>query len=75
MERHTLDYTPHHEIFIQALRDSLKYCEEADDSGSIDHEMARWQEWVLQWPPILDENGGWYDNYDNPEETPTSKDS
>ena len=46
------------ERFIRALRDSLKYCEEADDAGSIDHEMARWQNWVKTWPQIADEYGG-----------------
>lgn len=49
---------PSHEEFIQCLKDSLKYCEEADDIGSIGHEMARWQEYVNTWPPIYDEEGG-----------------
>lgn len=47
-----------HEEFVQALRDSLEYCEAADDAGSIDFEMSRWQEEVNSWPPILDEFGG-----------------
>lgn len=49
---------PSEQEFIKALRDSLDYCEEADDLGSIDFEMARWQEWIKTWPQILDENGG-----------------
>lgn len=49
---------PSHEEFIQLLRESLEYCEKADDSGSIDHEMARWQEYINSWPPICDEYGG-----------------
>lgn len=49
---------PTREEFIEMLRASLKYCDEADDAGSIDFEMARWQAEVLRWPPILDENGG-----------------
>lgn len=44
--------------FITALEESLNYCREADDCGSIDHEMSRWQEWVKTWPQIADENGG-----------------
>lgn len=44
--------------FIDKLRESLAYCECADDSGSISFEMARWQEWVRTWPEILDEHGG-----------------
>lgn len=44
--------------FIEALRQSLKWCEEADDCGTVDFEMARWQEWVNSWKPILDKNGG-----------------
>ena len=49
---------PTEEEFVEALEKSLKYCREADDRGSVDFEMARWQEWVKSWPPILDENGG-----------------
>lgn len=49
---------PTQETFIQALKDSLSYCLEADDGGSIDFEMARWQEWVREWPQILTEEGG-----------------
>ena len=44
--------------FITALGESLSYCREADDAGSIDHEMVRWQNWVKTWPQIADENGG-----------------
>lgn len=50
--------TPSREKFIQNLKDSLEYCNEADDAGSIDFEMARWQEDVKGWSPILNENGG-----------------
>lgn len=49
---------PTEDEFISALKDSLHYCSEADDSGSIYFEMSRWQEWIKTWPPILDENGG-----------------
>lgn len=53
------EHPPTHETFIKALEDSLKYCQEADDAGSIDREMGRWQEWVANyWPPIFDKNGG-----------------
>ncbi len=44
--------------FIKALENSLEYCRQADDAGSIDHEMARWQDWVATWPKLRDENGG-----------------
>lgn len=44
--------------FVEALKQSLDYCLSADDMGSIHFEMARWQEWVSKWKPILDENGG-----------------
>tara|TARA_R110000744_G_scaffold72774_1_gene145950 strand:- start:574 stop:768 length:195 start_codon:yes stop_codon:yes gene_type:complete len=44
--------------FIKMLKDSLAYCEEADDQGSIDFEMARWQHECTSWEPILDEDGG-----------------
>lgn len=47
-----------HEEFVRALGESLEYCLCADDAGSIDFEMARWQEEVAKWPPILDEHGG-----------------
>ena len=50
--------TPTREQFIQMLRDSLKNCEEADDAGSIDRCMGRWQEEVRKWEEIFDENGG-----------------
>lgn len=50
--------SPSHKEFIKRLQDSLQYCDEADDAGSIDWEMARWQHWIGQWAPILDENGG-----------------
>lgn len=49
---------PTAEEFIKALEESLEYCKEADDRGSIDFEMARWQEWIKTWPQILDEYGG-----------------
>jgi len=49
--------TPTAEIFTQALKDSLEYCEEADDRGSVSWEMARWQAWVATWEPILNEDG------------------
>lgn len=59
MEGYTLmKYAPTAEEFIEALEKSLKYCREVDDRGSVDHEMGRWQEWVLQWPPIFDPEGG-----------------
>lgn len=51
-------FQPTAEEFIAALRASLKYCEEADDQGSIDFEMSRWQDYVDSWPQILDEEGG-----------------
>lgn len=44
--------------FIKMLEDSLAYCKEADDAGSVDHCMAQWQAMIKQWPPIYDENGG-----------------
>lgn len=47
-----------HTDFIKMLEESLTYCREADDSGSIDSCMAQWQQVVSQWAPILDENGG-----------------
>jgi hypothetical protein len=50
--------TPRAAEFIQALRESLTYCDEVDDAGSIAFEMARWQGWIAEWDPILDENGG-----------------
>lgn len=49
---------PTRDEFVENLRKSLKYCEEADDAGSIDFEMGRWQEWIKTWPPIFNENGG-----------------
>lgn len=51
-------YAPTAEVFIERLRESLKYCEEADDYGSIDFEMGRWQEWIKEWPQILTPEGG-----------------
>ena len=51
-------YAPSAEEFIEALEKSLQYCKEADDLGSIDFEMGRWQEWVNTWPQIFDEGGG-----------------
>lgn len=49
---------PTEEEFVQALRESLKYCEEVDDRGSVNFEMAKWQEWIKTWPPILTNQGG-----------------
>jgi len=49
---------PSAEEFMKELKESLKYCEEADDRGSVDFCMARWQEWIKTWPQILDEEGG-----------------
>ena len=49
---------PEAEEFVEALKDSLKYCQEVDDRGSVDFEMARWQEWIKTWPQILNEEGG-----------------
>jgi hypothetical protein len=50
---------PSREEFIKALEESLRYCKEVDDSGSIDHEMGRWQLWIQSWnSQIYDENGG-----------------
>lgn len=46
------------EQFVQKLRESLWYCQQADDQGSIDREMGRWQEWIKTWPQIFDEYGG-----------------
>jgi hypothetical protein len=46
------------ELFVQALRASLKECEEADDQGTVDRVMGDWQVWVKTWPQIFDENGG-----------------
>lgn len=50
--------TPSREEFIKSLEESLDYCRSADDAGSIDFEMARWQEWIKTWEPILNEEGG-----------------
>jgi len=49
---------PSAEEFVERLKASLTYCLEADDRGSVDFEMARWQEWVKSWGNILDEDGG-----------------
>lgn len=49
---------PSPEEFFTALEQSLEYCKNADDVGSIHFEMSRWQEWIKSWPPILDEHGG-----------------
>lgn len=51
-------YIPSREEFIKRLSESLDYCNHVDDSGSIDFEMSRWQDWVKTWDEILDENGG-----------------
>ena len=48
---------PSAEEFINKLRETLKYCEEADDSGSIDGCMAEWQQWVDKWPTITEDGG------------------
>lgn len=44
--------------FIEHLKASYELCHSADDAGTIDHEMARWQEWVNSWPKIGTEEGG-----------------
>ncbi len=49
---------PTEEEFVKALRDSVEYCESADDRGSVDFEMGRWQEWVKTWPQIFTPEGG-----------------
>jgi len=49
---------PSTEEFIKMLEDSLAYCKEADDRGSVDFEMGRWQEFWKEIEPILDEKGG-----------------
>ena len=53
-----MDKAPTAKQFMRRLSESLAYCMQADDTGSIDFEMSRWQEWVKTWPPILDEEGG-----------------
>lgn len=53
-----LKHAPSHQEFLDFLEESFRYCREVDDSGSIDFEMARWQEWIKTWPQILNENGG-----------------
>lgn len=52
------DDIPSIEEFIKRLEESLEYCKEVDDAGSVHHEMGRWQEWIKTWPQIYDENGG-----------------
>ena len=56
--RDTKGNIPSAEEFIKSLKESLEYCESADDRGSIDFEMSRWQDWVRSWDDILDEGGG-----------------
>lgn len=51
-------HNPTTEEFLKFLKDSYEYCSEADDQGSIDFEMSRWQEYISTWKPILDEYGG-----------------
>lgn len=46
------------EEFVKELEESLEYCKEADDMGSVHFCMGRWQEWVNTWPQIFNEDGG-----------------
>lgn len=49
---------PSIEEFIESLENSLIYCREADDRGSIHFCMGHWQEWVKKWPKIFTKEGG-----------------
>jgi len=47
--------TPTREEFIHQLSSSVAYCQQADDAGSVDQEMARWQKWVSEWDKVLED--------------------
>ena len=53
-----METTPSAQEFIEMLEDSLIYCREADDYGSIAFEMGRWQEYWKEIEPIFNEYGG-----------------
>lgn len=52
------EYAPSAEDFIKMLKESLEYCLEADDQGSIDGCMDGWQREIAKWPTIAHPEGG-----------------